>query len=131
MRISSDSGKGKTEITIRNKWEPISLFSNSELSAIYKAVTDKMDVFFSYDLIDEKTPSIFIIPRGSAEMAWVLCNEVKTIRFAMNLAPNELFDPKDNGIIYIYEETHLELSRIARAVANIIKEKFSDGISED
>ena len=49
----------------------------------------------------------------------------------MNLAPNELFDPKDNGIIYIYEETHLELSRIARAVANIIKEKFFDGIPED
>lgn len=131
MRTSANSREGKKEIIINNRWEPTALFSNSELSAIYKAVTDRMMIFFSYDLLDEKTPSIFIIPKGSAEMAWILCGENETIRFAMNLISNELFDPKEEGMIYIHEDTHIELSRIIRAVACILREKFSDDSSED
>lgn len=120
--------KNLKEIHISTQWEPRLFFTNLEISKIYAAVDNSTDVFFSYDLITSGVPAIYLLPKGSAEMAWIRVEEPDTQRFAMNLKANELFDPKQEGLIYIQEQTHQELERAIRAVAHILRERLSDEV---
>ena len=130
MKVIKEKDKKKKndseEIRITNEWDASSMFSNTEIAKIYSAVENSIDIFFNFDLIDpleEHIPAIYLIPKGSAEMAWLRVLEPDTQRFAMNLRANELFDPKDEGIIYLCSETHDTLARSLRAIAYILRER--------
>lgn len=130
MKVIKEKDKKKKndseEIRITNEWDASSMFSNTEIAKIYSAVENSIDIFFNFDLIDpleEHIPAIYLIPKGSAEMAWIRVLEPDTQRFAMNLRANELFDPKDEGIIYLCSETHDTLARSLRAIAYILRER--------
>ena len=121
-KIESD----RKEIKIKNTWEPTELFSNSEIAKIYSKVPDNFDIVFGDDLIKSETRSIYIIPRGSAEMTWVQIDCPGNEYYAMNLAPNELFDPKDEGIIYIQPDTHDELRNTILKISEVLYKKYSE-----
>ena len=127
--VVSGYNEEKKRIELHTDWDPSTMFSNSQLGKIYTAVEDSISIFFSYDLIDpneEHIPAIFLKAKGSAEIAWLRCREPEVKRFAMDLDRNELFDPKDEGIIYLYDDTHQSLARGLRSIAYILRENSEE-----
>lgn len=113
------------EIEIKNTWTPTEFFTNSELAEIYYSVPDYYDIVFGEDLLHNGEKCVYVIPKGSAELTWCLISNPQQEYFAMNLSPNELFDPKDEGIIYIQPDTHEELRASILRIQEIIYEKYS------
>lgn len=125
MMITDITGydEEKKILTIGNDWDPTTAFSNTEIAEIFYRVPDYFSVYFTFDISfpEKHIPVICIIPKGSAEMAYIQCFEsFVRPKYAMNLSANELFDPKDEGIIYIQEDTHDQLVEVMEKIMEIL-----------
>ena len=122
--------KTSKEIQIKDSWNPSTEFSNYILARIYSSVPDYIRVIFGYDFESPENEEkyIYLSPKGSAEIAYLPLKNFMDARYIMNLASNELFDPKEEGYICVWQDTHEELvlsiERIQEALEDWDSEKL-------
>ena len=116
------------EFKVESEWRPEEFFSNSEIAALYESVEDHVGIVFNYDYFNPEILAIYLLPKGSAEFAWISCGEPDEIRFAMNLKANELFDPKEEGIIFIQIPTHDLLLQSLLKIQEILNKKKEESV---
>lgn len=123
----TEKQKRQNEISIRDSWDPYSELGNVALAGIYYHVPEFVRVRFDYDFRfpGENKKCIYLLPNGSAEMAFIPLGTPWSIEYVMNLAPNELFDPKDEGVIFLQADTHEMLRKTAEVIVGILEDMTS------
>ena len=113
------------ELILVNEYDPFREFSHSELGRILSLVPDHFDIIFGYDISkpDDEVRAIYLRAKGSAEIGYLRLDSPEDPRFMMDLSRNELYDPKEEGIIHISYHTHRELAYILDSIAWVLHDR--------
>lgn len=96
------------EIKIENTWFPSDEFNSAILACLYQEIPSCLNIIYGYDplILEKKIKSLIITMKGCAEIAWIRLEKPYDPHFALDLTANELFDPKEEGIITFQEDSH-------------------------
>lgn len=116
------------EIKIENTWYPSEEFDSASLAYLYQEIPSCLNIIYGYDPLipEKKIKSLIVTMKGCAEIAWIRLEKSYDPHFAMVLAANELFDPKEEGIITFQEDSH---QAIKNAIYHIQSVLMSDNLS--
>lgn len=110
------------EIKIENTWFPSEEFDSAILACLYQDIPSCINIIYGYDPLEleKKIKSLIITMKGCAEIAWVQLDKRYNPHFALDLAANELFDPKEEGIITFQEDSHQAIKNAIYHVRKVL-----------
>ena len=117
----------KKEFILSNDYDPRDIFCNYDISKIFGSVPNWVSIYFCYDWIsggELKTPVILLNLKGSEEIVSIEVMHPHVIRNAVLIRDNELFSPRDQGIIYIQETSHNTLMKGIQSIQSILNARL-------